>query len=1003
MLAALISRIKTPQPLSLSLTCNADGVAAKAETGKLTIAPEEWFTSGHPWRPADRDQAMWWRRMLEHGVQKKADEYWWPHEAIAQLPSETLDLVLTRPRLPFLPFLTASHHLRHADLSYTLSFQDNRGLTVPLLVSGAIARLSADFWVLPEALRSVLLILREKRPPATEAALRFVESQRLKLLMQQVGGRWDDYLNNQEVIGLDSLQFDVQDDGNELQIIPHADNLPAGITLEQLASQFSRIQDDYPLAPRAGKVTRVVPSQSVKEALTEWRQIRRLTGTRRKQFLQRPRAFLTQSAIDWKHFDRQLELLREAEPDTPLPALPELPVLHSEATRNIQLDWVEAAEAPELAASGVIQPIREFPPAELPPTLRPHVELLQHQKDGLGWLQALCLEGREGALLADDMGLGKTLQTLCFVEWNRLRAGGSSLIIAPVVLLQNWKREYLAFFSGDQAIKEADILILHGESLQTLKSGRRLDLQKLVSSSLVITTYDVLRSQALELEKVQWTTIIVDEAQNIKNPAAQISIAAGQLRAAFRIAATGTPVENGLQDLWALLNFAQPGCLGSKKAFLAEYRCQTTEEMQEVCERLQERIEPLYLRRMKKDLLKDLPRKIEHVVSLKMTNKQAATYASLLVEIREQRRGGLAESFKLSRVSAWCGQPHDEVDEAAKDSCKMVWLFEQLEKIRKAGDKALIFADIIDIQNVLVLMVERRFRIPVEVINGETGTSQASSGREAILARFRGKPGFGVIVLSPKAAGVGLTIVEANHVIHFTRLWNPAREDQATDRAYRIGQTKEVHVYYPLAEHPEVPSFDSYLNERLQRKRDLADTALFPALLKEFGSEDMQGFLAGSLVSEIAELPVWLRVVRKARDFASLEDYLGALESSGISLLKLSPRVARVRQFDDEALASLAGSSDSPFWNPLPDDAEAASLPIGDGGWSLLLKHGLDEGREIEFCSHHLVHRALGHLSRSDQRGHWDRWVDITQPERRWDREVQQWVGSMPGGAGHAV
>lgn len=1005
MISSLLKKFRTDSPLQLEAECRPEGLLARVKRGERIVPPEEWFREEGPWRAKSRERALHWRRLAEEGTESTPDGILWPHERMGGLMSAQIGELFESQRFPYLPTLSATEHLRHPQLAYELEFLDAAGRTVPLRLYPALAQLGERFWVLPQAIRELYQGLCRARPDAERGAERYAELGRFKGLLAQAGGSCDDYLQKQQVLGVDQIQFDLEDDGQELRLTPYAPHLPDGMDLEKMAVQFSRVQDEYTSMGSQGQVIRVLPSANVREALTKWRQIRRLRGSQRMAFLQKPRAFLTTSAIDWDDLDSQLQLLQQsqspapAEPQDPLerPRAPLLPTQNWDDSFE-DAEWVEPSqELPQDSTPLPVPSARQFPVAQIPPSLSAKVQLLAHQREGIAWLQSLVEEGRAGGLLADDMGLGKTLQVLTFLEWMRLREGRSSLVVAPLILLQNWKREYLQFFAGPSALVPEEIVVLYGEELRGYRKGRGLDVDRLAQKPLIITSLEMLRMYQVDLEKVDWSTVVVDEAQAIKNPGALVSRAANSLRATFRLAATGTPVENSLGDLWSLLQFAQPGCLGARRDFLQQNRCDTLEEMEQVSQQLQERIEPFYLRRTKKDLLKELPAKHHHFVPLAMPGSQAAAYARTLDEIRREGKAGLEASWTLRKASCWDGECGQSVSEMVARSCKFSWLLAQLSQIRAKQEKALVFVDIVELQELLLMTLEHELKIRVEVINGQTSSGPSQSGREAILQRFRSQPGFGVIILSPKAAGVGLTLLEANHVIHFSRMWNPAREDQATDRVYRIGQTKEVHVYYPLAEHSELQSFDTYLNEVLERKRKLAESALFPALMGDVQSEDMEAFFSGAQTT-VQEVPAWVRLLRSSHDFTSLEDLLAALEPTGISLYRLLPRIGRLRHFNLPALARACDRQpEELFPNPLPAEAEAATVLDSTGQWVLFLSRGLASQRELAYCGHSVLHRALGHLARKDQRGHWDRWSDLTTPSRRWDREVSQWLPLSEG------
>lgn len=496
--------------------------------------------------------------------------------------------------------------------------------------------------------------------------------------------------------------------------------------------------------------------------------------------------------------------------------------------------------------------------ALLPRSLREDVTLKDHQRFGVLWLQHLLTQAPHrcrGALLADDMGLGKTLQILTVIA--RAREDdpdlAPALVVAPVTLLENWEAEVERFFEPDaipvttlyaealraQRVKTADIdARLREEGLRRfLRPGWH------EGAGIVLTTYETLRDYEFSFAEVQWSVVACDEAQRIKNPNALVTRAAKKLRARLCVAVTGTPVENNLTDLWSLFDFIQPGLLEPLNVFNKRYRrpieAQTDEEKDRV-EDLRRLIDPQVLRRTKADVIKDLPEKIfdEACRALAMTPKQRLVYQSVVEGQRmlsdDQRQAGqlLATISELRRV---CTDPRSAAEltadppplaEYVDSASKMRWLLATLEHIRTLDEKAIIFLERKDIQRLVQLYTRERFGSAPEIINGDTPAGRGHDSRQRRVDRFQRRPGFAALILSPVAAGVGLNIQEANHVIHYMRHWNPAKEDQATDRAYRIGQTRDVIVYTPTVVGSGFVSFDERLDELLEKKRGIAANML---------------------------------------------------------------------------------------------------------------------------------------------------------------------------------
>ena len=496
--------------------------------------------------------------------------------------------------------------------------------------------------------------------------------------------------------------------------------------------------------------------------------------------------------------------------------------------------------------------------AVLPSSLRPEMTLRPHQMHGLAWLQHLYAQVPNkvtGCLLADDMGLGKTLQLLCFIAWYLEHSGNNTsrpvLIVAPVSLLDNWEREFDRFFHTHGM----PMLKLYGFELSEMKLKRNeipITMQEqgirnllrpgwIGSTKIVLTTYETLRDQELSLARQKWGIVICDEAQKIKNPATLVTQAAKALQADFRVACTGTPVENSLTDLWCLFDFVQPGLLGALNDFGRHYRrpieCKTDADNLAL-EELRQLIAPQLLRRMKEDVA-ELPAKIEDTScrSLTMSSLQDRLYRSeitLYMEksslIEKAGERNVAVLGLLHTLKLVCAHPHAIRPEGAllDVSPKMRWLINKLEYIQSLGEKVIVFTELRSIQRDLRLTIMERFSLPdVHIINGDTAaTAGRGLNRQGIIDKFQAQPGFGVIILSTSAVGFGVNVQAANHVIHFTRSWNPAKEDQATDRAYRIGQTREVHVYYPTVVSEHYATFENKLDDLLSRKRAVAGDML---------------------------------------------------------------------------------------------------------------------------------------------------------------------------------
>lgn len=506
--------------------------------------------------------------------------------------------------------------------------------------------------------------------------------------------------------------------------------------------------------------------------------------------------------------------------------------------------------------------------AALPRSLRPEVTLRDHQIAGVAWLQHLWQHSPgqcRGALLADDMGLGKTIQLLTFIArcLEEQPALEPVLVVAPVALLENWREEIDKFFEANAL----PTILLYGETLAGMRVPQAAIDEQLRQSGLtrllrkdwregarvVLTTYETLRDLEFSLAAEKWSIMVCDEAQKIKNPNAMVTRAAKKQNVRFRVACTGTPVENTLTDLWCLFDFIQPGFLGSLSEFGQRYRRPieaATEEDKERVDELRDKIALQLLRRTKAEVAKDLPAKLENCHKLDISDMQLRHYGRVMTEIRKAESGRkhlemiqvlrrvISDPYALDIAEA----ERAPVEQILEHNPKMHWLMDVLREIRARQEKAIVFCEFRDLQRMIQRCIGRLLDVHADIVNGDTVASAGdANSRQKRIRRFQDQPGFGVIILSPLAVGFGVNIQAANHVIHFSRTWNPAKEDQATDRAYRIGQTKDVHVHYPIVSAKDFKTFDEKLHELLSWKRALSQDMLNGAgelRIDDFGSLD---------------------------------------------------------------------------------------------------------------------------------------------------------------------
>lgn len=451
--------------------------------------------------------------------------------------------------------------------------------------------------------------------------------------------------------------------------------------------------------------------------------------------------------------------------------------------------------------------------AAVPRTLR--AVLRPYQKNGYTWLSYMDRLGF-GACLADDMGLGKTVQVLAYLE--RLRKAKKSthiLLIVPASLIGNWKRE------AEKFAPEMEMVVLHGKTSAQLEEQLRER-----QAFLTVTTYG-MAARIKGLKEIRWDCVILDEAQAIKNPLTQQTREIKKLKTGMRIAMTGTPIENDLTNLWSLFDFLNHGLLGTSAEF-HEF-CKKLEANPEGYARLKMMISPFMLRRLKTDksIIADLPEKVETVDYAEMSKKQVVLYRKTVAEMEEsigqadgiQRRGiVLAAIMKLKQI---CNHPDQYLGQKAfapADSGKFILLKEICETIYEKRERVLVFTQFREIAEDLAEYLSQLFHAKGYVLHGGTPVKK----RTEIVEAFQGEKYVPFIVLSVKAGGTGLNLTKANHVIHFDRWWNPAVENQATDRAFRIGQKKDVIVHKLVCQGTIEEKIDALINS----KKELAENVV---------------------------------------------------------------------------------------------------------------------------------------------------------------------------------
>ena len=489
------------------------------------------------------------------------------------------------------------------------------------------------------------------------------------------------------------------------------------------------------------------------------------------------------------------------------------------------------------------------------PFLQEGFSLKDHQKEGVAWLQHLYKSKASGCLMADDMGLGKTLQILYFIDWHSRKYANHKpyLIVAPISLLENWKNEYERFFMQPRM----KINMLTSKDV-TRKFDKSI-VDKMQKMDIILTNYESLRISQLNFCAVEFDVVALDEAQKIKSPGTLVTNAAKALKCNFKIAMTGTPVENSLLDLWCIMDFCVPGLLGNAKAFAAQYQNPLKKEDTDIValgNEVHDKLGVYFMRRLKKDAAKDLPDKIELKEKVLMPPVQKEAYASVVNDYTSGIQPNMLVTIMHLREVSEHPYLYDstllnhETDEIVDTSARLQATIKFLDEIKKKEEKVIIFVERKETQKMLQKLCLKRYGIITKIINGDTPSivkrnMPNKQSRQSSIDEFQAVDGFNVIIMSPVAAGMGLNVTAANHVIHYSRHWNPAKENQATDRAYRIGQTKDVFVYYPMAVRSDIKSFDETLDDLLSRKTSLATSTIFPTERVEVKQEELGQMLFG--------------------------------------------------------------------------------------------------------------------------------------------------------------
>jgi SNF2 family DNA or RNA helicase len=541
-----------------------------------------------------------------------------------------------------------------------------------------------------------------------------------------------------------------------------------------------------------------VDSERLREALAHWEQVEQQVGSDGISFIEGMR-LLAGTPVDLKAYESTAEA--------------------------VSWTMVQAGDGLRETLAGLRTPanLDGGPPAGF------HGELRHYQIDGLNWLW-FCSRLGLGCCLADDMGLGKTIQVLAMLlrhkqHTRRRKALSPSVLVVPASLLGNWKTEAARFAPS------LHLLVVHPSetSRQTLDELAADPVEGLLHTDLVVTTYSMV-SRLEWLSEVDWHWVILDEAQAIKSPSTRQARAVKKVKGEARVALTGTPVENRLGDLWSIFDFLNPGLLGSASRFKSFVKSLESGDHAHYAP-LRNLIAPYILRRLKTDpdIAPDLPKKIEMQVFCGLAKPQAVLYRQnvmALTKALEQtdgdgiKRRGMVLSY-LMRFKQICNHPSQLTGDAVYDpsaSAKFERLGSLCAEIASRGEKTLIFTQFREIIDPLAELLTTVFGRDGLVLHGGTAVKK----RKDLVAHFQREDGPPFFVMSIKAGGVGLNLTTASHVIHFDRWWNPAVENQATDRAFRIGQQRNVLVHKFVTR----GTVEERIDDLIREKQKMADALL---------------------------------------------------------------------------------------------------------------------------------------------------------------------------------
>ena len=504
-----------------------------------------------------------------------------------------------------------------------------------------------------------------------------------------------------------------------------------------------------------------------------------------------------------------------------------------------------------------IKPRQALLSALVPDTIR--TSLKQHQIESLKWQIEAWKAGLPGVLNADEQGLGKTLQTIAFMTWLKsnlalpdAKIRGPALVVAPTSLLENWEQEV-----ANHVVEPGfgHLIRLYGGATNSRKftGARGTDIEsgedKLDFNSLheaikegrahrmwLLTTYTTLTNYQHSLGRIPFSVAVFDEIQNLKNPSSLRASAALSINADFRIGLTGTPIENSCIDLWAIMEQLAPGSLGSLKEFRTKYGVPDEQNMRDLYEKAfvsQSGNPPVALRRLKDQVAKDLPQKSRRLHPGTMPKIQAVAYEEARAKLSKGGAGAALKVLHHIRTVSVHPSFNDSGTNAdfIEASARLQATFQILREIKSKKERALVFIENRQMQYRFIELAKAELNIEhIDLINGDTPIAKRQDTVNRFQKHLKNDRGFDLLVLGPKAAGTCLTLTAATHVIHLSRWWNPAVEEQCNDRIHRMGQTKPVTIHMPIAIHPgyREASFDCLLHSLMHKKRLLASSALWP-------------------------------------------------------------------------------------------------------------------------------------------------------------------------------